>query len=149
LENNEFKGVVTRLWSEPMKKGWMASVLKNKLKVLKVALKKWNKDTYACVKGRKIANGIVALKKGDVWLDNPNSVKEEICNYFENHFSEEVWERPTMDGIVFPNLSVEEGGHLERPLDECEVKDVIDSSHNNKSPGPDGFNFEFFRGCWG
>jgi hypothetical protein len=29
-----------------------------------------------------------------------------------------------------------------------EVKEIIDVSHNNKSPGPDGFNFEFFSGCW-
>jgi hypothetical protein len=103
---------------------------------------------HACVKGRKVANGIVALKSGEVWIENPDSIKEEICSYFENHFSEETWKRPTMDGIVFPCLSVEEGEYLERPFGELEVKDAIDPSHRNKSPGPDGFNFEFFGGCW-
>jgi hemerythrin len=74
----------------------------------------------------------VALKRGDVWLEKPESVKEEVCNYFENHFLEELWERPTMDGIEFPNFSVEEADSLVQPFEELEVKDVIDSSHMNK-----------------
>jgi hypothetical protein len=53
-----------------------------------------------------------------------------------------------MDGIAFPSLSTEEVGQLELPFDEVEVKEAINSSHKNKSPGPDGFNFEFYSGCW-
>jgi hypothetical protein len=103
---------------------------------------------HACVKGRKRTNSIAALKKGEGWLVNPTYIKEEVCNYFVNHFLEEAWERPTKDGVAFPILLEEEVEQLERPFDECEVKGIIDSSQNNKSPGPDGFNFEFFRGCW-
>jgi exonuclease III len=103
---------------------------------------------HACVKGRKCTNNIVALKKGEGWLENPSCIKEEICNYFVKHFSEERWNRPTMDGIVFPNILEEEATFLERPFEEGEVKDIIEGSQNNKSPGPDGFNFEFFKGCW-
>jgi hypothetical protein len=90
----------------------------------------------------------VALKKGVGWLENPNCIKEEICNYFLNHFSEGDWGRPTLEGINFPNLSADDVDQLERPFEEGEVKVVIVDSQNNKSPGPDGFNFEFFRGCW-
>jgi hypothetical protein len=220
LKHKEFKEVVARTWNKGASKGWMTRVVREKLKAVKEALKKWNSETYgamelnipslmasiqdlevmgevrdlsavekrewkqnceqlwallnskvclefqkskakwlkegdvnssyfhACVKGRKRTNSIMALKKGDSWLENPNCIKEEICNYFVNHFAEEVWVRPTMDGIVFPNLSVEDNVQLERPFDESEVKVVIASSQNNKSPGPDGFNFEFFKGCW-
>jgi hypothetical protein len=59
-------------------------------------------------------------------------VKEEVCNYFENHLLEELWERPTMDDIEFSNFSVEEADSLVQPFEELEVKDVIDSSHMNK-----------------
>jgi hypothetical protein len=100
------------------------------------------------VKGRKRTNSIVALKKEGGWNENPNCIKEEICSFFVKHFSEEAWERPTMDGIDIPNLAADDIQQLERPFEEFEVKDIIDSSQNNKSPGPDGFNFEFFKSCW-
>jgi hypothetical protein len=79
------------------------------------------------------------LKKGDGWLVNPTCIKDEICSYFVNHFSEEAWERPTMDGIVFPTLLEEEVEQLERTFEECEVKEIIESSQINKSPGPRRF----------
>jgi hypothetical protein len=53
--------------------------------------------------------------------------KKEIIKYFVEHFSEEVWERPTLGGINFPSLSVEEVMQLERPYKEVEIKDIIDS----------------------
>jgi hypothetical protein len=90
----------------------------------------------------------VALKKGDGWVEKPSEVKDEICGYFLNHFSEEEWDRPTIEGVVVPSLTWEEAGSLEVPFLEVEVKEIIDASHNNKSPGPNGFNFEFFSECW-
>jgi hypothetical protein len=107
-----------------------------------------SKYFHACVKGRKRINSIMALKKEGGWIENPDCIKGEICSYFVKHFSEEEWERPTMDGIDFSYLSAVENQQLERPFEEFEVKDMIASSQNNKSPGPDGFNFEFFRSCW-
>jgi hypothetical protein len=90
----------------------------------------------------------VALKKGDEWLEKPCEVKEEVSCYFLNHFGEEDWVRPTMEGVEVPSLTLEEAGSLEVPFMDVEVKEIIDASNNNKSPGPDGFNFEFFSGCW-
>ncbi|MCI43692.1 RNA-directed DNA polymerase (Reverse transcriptase), partial [Trifolium medium] len=49
----------------------------------------------ACVKGRNSKNSFVALKKGDVWLENPASVKEEISNHFAELFADDGWNRPT------------------------------------------------------
>jgi hypothetical protein len=50
--------------------------------------------------------------------------------------------------VEVPSLTWEEAGSLEVPFLEVEVKEIIDASHNNKSPGPNGFNFEFFSECW-
>jgi hypothetical protein len=141
-------------WKDNCDHLWALLKSKDRLEFQK-SKSKWLKEGdvnssyfHACVKGRKRTNNIVALKKGDGWLEIPMCIKEEICEYFVSHFSEENWNRPTMDGIVFPNLSVEEVVQLERPFEEMEVKEVIEASQNNKSPGPNGFNFEFFRGCW-
>ena len=38
---------------------------------------------------------------------------------------------------------------LERPFEEAEIFDVIQSFHCDKFPGPDGFLVAFFQACWG
>jgi hypothetical protein len=142
------------VWKQKCEQLWTLLKSKDCLEYQK-SKAKWLKegDTnskyfHACVKGRKRTNSIVALKKEGGWIENPKCIKEEICSFFVKHFSEEAWERPTMDGIDFPNLAAVDIQQLERPFEEFEVKDIIDSSQNNKSPGPDGFNFEFFKSCW-
>jgi hypothetical protein len=37
---------------------------------------------------------------------------------------------------------------LESPITAMEVDEVIKALPNDKSPGPDGFNNEFFKRCW-
>lgn len=37
---------------------------------------------------------------------------------------------------------------LEAPFSNTEVDEVIKNLPNNKSPGPDGFNNEFYKKCW-
>lgn len=37
---------------------------------------------------------------------------------------------------------------LEAPFSNSEIDDVIKNLPNNKSPGPDGFNNEFYKKCW-
>ncbi|WJX23785.1 hypothetical protein P8452_12974 [Trifolium repens] len=71
--------------------------------------------------------GVVAR----TWNENPSKRVDVSC--------EEAWERPTMDGIVFPTLLEEEVEQLERTFEECEVKEIIESSQINKSPGPRRF----------
>ena len=37
---------------------------------------------------------------------------------------------------------------LELPFTEEEINDVVKELPLDKSPGPDGFNSEFFKACW-
>lgn len=37
---------------------------------------------------------------------------------------------------------------LERPFTDQEINDVVKELPNDKSPGPDGFNNEFYQACW-
>ncbi|MCI07890.1 LINE-1 reverse transcriptase like, partial [Trifolium medium] len=133
---------------------WMLLKSKDSVKFQR-ARSKWLKEGdantkffHACVKNRCRRNTIVALKKGDVWIEEPSKIREEIVSYFTEHFSEEDWDRPTLDGLMLPTISEGEVELLCRPFEESEIKDCIVNSDGNKSPGPDGFNFEFFKGCW-
>jgi hypothetical protein len=60
-----------------------------------------------------------------------------------------TWERPTLDGVDFKQLSNDEARGLEVNFGVREVVEVIELSDGNKSPGPDGFNFSFFKKFWG
>jgi hypothetical protein len=220
IKNKKFLEVVKECWSMECDKRWMGLVLKDKLKTLKEALKRWNKVEHgeaegkigsltkiikeleikgesdelsveekrcriesgeslwllmksregiqfqrarsrwlkegdantkffhACVKGRQRANTIVALEKGGGWLESPSSIKGEIISYFSNHFAEEEWNRPALDGIDFPMLSLEDKEGLEVGFKDEEIRNVVFDSDGNKSPSPDGFNGEFFKATW-
>jgi exonuclease III len=63
LENKSFKKIVEECWRGQVVEGWMAIVLKEKLKSLKVCLKEWNSLEYGCVdsKIKKIVEEINVL----------------------------------------------------------------------------------------
>jgi hypothetical protein len=103
---------------------------------------------HGCVNARAKRNAIVALKFGDEWLDSPPLVRTAVENFFANHFSAPDLVRPRLDGVVFPMLSVEENDSLSAPFTSEEIELVVKESDGNKSPGPDGFNFNFLKDSW-
>ncbi|WJX93184.1 hypothetical protein P8452_74743 [Trifolium repens] len=221
VNNKAFKKLVEDEWaSYDYVNGWMGHVVKEKMKRLKGALRKWNKEVYGCmeskieditdeiellelkgeregltelelterrvkfnklwltlkskeglefqksrsrwlregdantsffhvcVKSRRRSNSIIALKKGGDWLSKPIEVRAEVVDYFRKHFEEVSWERHRLDGVEFKQLSSGHVEELELDFEEREVANVIELSDGNKCPGPDGFNFTFFKKFW-
>ncbi|GAU18658.1 hypothetical protein TSUD_124910 [Trifolium subterraneum] len=103
---------------------------------------------HASVKSRGRKNAILALKVGDNWVESVSDVRSEIVDYFRKHFSETLEDRPTLDGIFFQGLTPDEVLELTTPFSGAEIKEVVVSFDGNKSPGPDGFNFSFFKRFW-
>jgi hypothetical protein len=71
-----------------------------------------------------------------------------VKNFCENNFQENWKNRPNLNGIHFQSLFDEENNFLTAPFSIEEVREAIWSSDGNKCPGPDGFNFNFFKTCW-
>jgi hypothetical protein len=46
LENSSFKDMVSKVWEEQHFTGWMGHILKERLKGLKLEIKKWNTEVY-------------------------------------------------------------------------------------------------------
>jgi hypothetical protein len=84
-----------------------------------------------------------------VWLSNPVDIRLEIVSHFREHFAEVQWARPKLDGVDFPTISEVDRSRLESVFLEEELVDIIAQADGNKSPGPDGFNFSFFKNSWG
>ncbi|KAK2406714.1 hypothetical protein QL285_042414 [Trifolium repens] len=220
LDHKNFKKVVEDCWRGQEVSGWMAFVLKEKLKALKVFLKDWSKVEFgsvdnkianivedigvldvrgelsglnnleviqrkdlfvelwklqkikeaslfqrsrskwllqgdanskyfhACVVSRSRRNNISALKVGEIWLENPAHIKEEVVNFFEQHFSSPNVCRPNLNGVNFPSLSLEDNFRLTAPFSYDETFDAVKESDGSKSPGPDGYNYAFLKNSW-
>jgi len=103
---------------------------------------------HVSTKIRRRRNSILALRVGSRWVENVQEVRAEIVGYFRDHFSDPVEDRPTFDGVPLPCLSEVETGGLVVPFSDKEIRRVVLESDGAKSPGPDGFNFSFYKRFW-
>nr|GEZ12517.1 RNA-directed DNA polymerase, eukaryota [Tanacetum cinerariifolium] len=82
------------------------------------------------------------------WIENPNRVKSEFYSYYSNLFSAPAWDRSLFD-VNFPRRSnLDQVFNLEDMVSNEEIKRAVWDCGSNKSPGPDGFIFEFFKKFW-
>ena len=70
-----------------------------------------------------------------------------ITHFFMNLYSEQEVDQPFPNVLVFPMISGDNADWLERPFEEAEIFNVIQSFHGDKSPGLDGFLMDFFQAC--
>ncbi|GKC28240.1 RNA-directed DNA polymerase, eukaryota [Tanacetum coccineum] len=75
------------------------------------------------------------------WIDNPSRVKSEFYNYFSDICA-------PFEGVFPKRLAYEQSCDLEEAVSNEEIKRAIWDCGSDKSPGPDGFTFEFFKKYW-
>ncbi|GKC39288.1 RNA-directed DNA polymerase, eukaryota, partial [Tanacetum coccineum] len=106
----------------------------------------------------KFFHGIINRKRANLavkgimidgeWVDEPNRVKDE----FRNHFAARFQDPGLCHGKInfnFPTrLNLEQATGLESPITRDEIRTAVWGCGENKSPGPDGFTFEFLRKFW-
>lgn len=90
----------------------------------------------------------MALQVGSYWVEGLMEIKVEVKNHFERLFAEVDYSRPVLDGVSFPNISIEDNDFLTAPFSLEEIKEAIWSCDGKKSPGPDGFNLQFYKFFW-
>ena len=93
-------------------------------------------------------NTLRGLMIDDSWVEDPNLIKAEILQHFQSRFHESQLHRPTLDGVSFNALTLIQRDILVEPFKEEEVRCAVWSCGNDKSPGPDGFNFKFIKHFW-
>ncbi|GKB97733.1 putative RNA-directed DNA polymerase, eukaryota, reverse transcriptase zinc-binding domain protein [Tanacetum coccineum] len=83
-----------------------------------------------------------------MWKEKPYDVKREIFHHFSTRFDKPPDERAVLD-MEFPrSLSLEQQIDLEREVTKEELKKAVWDCGTDKSPGPDGFTFGFYRQFW-
>nr|GEV01414.1 RNA-directed DNA polymerase, eukaryota, reverse transcriptase zinc-binding domain protein [Tanacetum cinerariifolium] len=88
------------------------------------------------------------LAEGE-WVVEPAMVKKKFFNHFSNRFAAPISPKISIH-LQFPKrLSLDHNEILERTATYDEIKKAVRDCGTNKSSGPDGFSFEFFRQYWG
>ncbi|GJU69267.1 RNA-directed DNA polymerase, eukaryota [Tanacetum coccineum] len=83
-----------------------------------------------------------------VWIENPDLVKDEFVQHFSSRFGKPTDIRASID-MNFPKvLSSVQKEELDCDVSKEELKRAVWDCGMDKSPGPDGFTFGFFRKFW-
>ncbi|MCH83336.1 endonuclease/exonuclease/phosphatase family protein [Trifolium medium] len=157
--------------------GWGGFVLKEKLKLIKLALKEWHTSH-----SRNIPEKIASLKERIAALDSKgeddeltvDEVDELHSTTSDIHSLSRInksicWQQSRLqwlrDGDAntqyfhsvlasrrrqnsLSSIMVDEGGSLVKPFSVEEVKAAVWDCDSYKSPGPDGINFGFMKEFW-
>ncbi|KAM0025678.1 putative RNA-directed DNA polymerase [Helianthus debilis subsp. tardiflorus] len=103
---------------------------------------------HGIIKSHKKRNRINGLVFNETWISQPESLKEEVKNYFEALFKEENHHRPTFINNGFKVLSLDQSALLVKRFSKEEIKEAVWACGGDKAPGPDGFTFSFIRHFW-
>nr|GEY17020.1 RNA-directed DNA polymerase, eukaryota [Tanacetum cinerariifolium] len=82
------------------------------------------------------------------WHTEPSLVKDTFLGHFSNRFRQPSSARFKLS-LPFPSrLSSHQVLDLDRNISSDEIRAAVWDCGENKSPGPDGYTFEFFRRYW-
>ncbi|GKB61025.1 RNA-directed DNA polymerase, eukaryota, reverse transcriptase zinc-binding domain protein [Tanacetum coccineum] len=88
-----------------------------------------------------------AIEAG-IWIKNPNLVKNELLTHLKNRFKRPKKVRPVLI-MDFPRqLNSMKQMDMEAEVLNEEIKKAVWDCGTDKSPGPDGFSFGFYRRFW-
>ncbi|GKV35665.1 hypothetical protein SLEP1_g43906 [Rubroshorea leprosula] len=107
-----------------------------------------SKYFHRCIKSRQRRNEINCIEINGKQLVGVEEVKDGIAKHFQNFFQKEKWVRPVLDGVDFKQISSQQAERLSASFSEDEIKKAVWDCSSSKAPGPDGFNFRFFREFW-
>ena len=93
----------------------------------------------------KRANMISSIMEGHNRLEKKEEIIKHIEDYFASLYTDEGWERPTLDNMEFDVIGEDWAQWLERKFEEEEVRQAIFNLAGDKAPGPDGFPMAFFQ----
>ncbi|GJY30473.1 RNA-directed DNA polymerase, eukaryota [Tanacetum coccineum] len=107
-----------------------------------------SKYFHGIINKRRAQLGIRGVFVNGLWTTEPSSVKKAFVDHFANRFNQPMNARLKLN-MMFPNqLTPDQVEDLDRNIDNDEIKAAVWACGENKSPGLDGYIFEFFRQYW-
>ncbi|GKD96154.1 RNA-directed DNA polymerase, eukaryota, reverse transcriptase zinc-binding domain protein, partial [Tanacetum coccineum] len=82
------------------------------------------------------------------WVESPTDVKKAFFDHFKNRFEKPVSFDISFDKGFVTNITADQAEDLEKMVSKEEIKSAVWDCGVDKSPGPDGFTFGFYRRYW-
>ena len=103
---------------------------------------------HSSLRWRRLRNEVKGVQVGDRWCEEPGTVRLEANKLFEARFNATKDLGVRLDEVEFKTLILMDNEGLVAGFTEKEIKDAVWQCEGSKSPGPDGFNFNFIRKSW-
>lgn len=96
---------------------------------------------------RRCKNSITSLKVGDSVITGQENLSQVVDAFYANLLGTTPSREYmlNLDELTIPTVNL---SHLDSPITEDEIWEVIKSMPADKAPGPDGFTGRFYSTCW-
>ncbi|XP_050233385.1 uncharacterized protein LOC126681874 [Mercurialis annua] len=142
-----------------LKAGESHTTLVPKLKDLRNRLKDWNQQVFADSRARTESEIetlaslrteflIAAVQNGNERFTDLEAMKFSIRQFFSSLFERHHKADYMLSNLCFSKLSPAQSEHLLRAFSEAEILSCVNSINQLKAPGPDDFNFFFYKRAW-
>lgn len=109
-----------------------------------------SKFFHKCVESRGRLKGFSRLRIKGRWVEGVSELKEGARLHFLELFSQNSgYRKLRYEALLGLKLGREDASSLEVGFSAEEIKAAVWDCGVDKSLGPDGYNFQFFRACWG
>jgi hypothetical protein len=103
---------------------------------------------HRCIARKRHAETITSNVVYGVQKEHVSEVKSSIYNHFSKLFPVSESVSVNMEDFEFMRISQEDNLMLTTTFSESEIIDAVWDCGTQKSPGPDGVNFQFIRKFW-
>lgn len=103
---------------------------------------------HACMRSKRRRTRLLKVKVDAEWIEDVQRIKRAVKDHFEAGYKEVEASRLKLDGVYFNQVSSADNEYLVDPFLMDEIREVVWECDGNKSPGPYGFNLNFFKSFW-
>ncbi|GJY77774.1 RNA-directed DNA polymerase, eukaryota [Tanacetum coccineum] len=107
-----------------------------------------SKFFHAIVNKKRRYLSIHGIKFEGHWIEDPLGIKDAFITFFEQKFQKVEVVNIVNRSPSYKSLSSDQNTFLDSSVSVSEIKNAIWDCGSDKSPGPDGFTFAFFKEFW-
>ncbi|GJS80704.1 putative RNA-directed DNA polymerase, eukaryota, reverse transcriptase zinc-binding domain protein [Tanacetum coccineum] len=91
---------------------------------------------------------IQGIKADGIWIDDPIRIKDAFHSFYNQKFQKIEVTKIVNRSLSYKSLNNEQNMFLDSTVSVSEIKSAIWDCGSDKSPGPDGFTFAFYKEFW-
>ena len=107
-----------------------------------------SKFYHSLIRWRRLRNEVKGVELAGQWCEEPEAVRREAKRVFERRFKATTDLGVRLENVDFKSLPEAISLSMVEVFSEKEVKEAVWMCEGSKSPGPDGFNFNFIKSNW-